>query len=292
MTQLLVVILYQPNQMPNLLEAWHKIGVPGVTIIHSAGGHRTQSWLQKVGLSAINDLFDTNEVRSKTLMSVIDDDVLLEKAVRAAEEVIEGFWDENKGLLFVVPVNFVEGLRHPEPAAGEQPSKPAPALDQADLITRNTPISQLRNLSSLQPVIVHPEQSLAEVAEVMAQQLGVNVACVVNQRNRLVGLLPLRSLLDDLFMTVVPEEFLAESITLESALDFARLNQTQTAGDAMEPAVWVTDSDTVKDAFVKMHDRKLSGIPVINDLYEVIGYISRIELIAQYIKSQKQTKGE
>lgn len=56
----------------------------------------------------------------------------------------------------------------------------------------------------------------------------------------------------------------------------------------MIPAVWVKEDDTCKEAFYKMHENQLSGIPIINDRYEVTGYINLLELLATYARSQKQ----
>jgi CBS-domain-containing membrane protein len=73
-------------------------------------------------------------------------------------------------------------------------------------------------------------------------------------------------------------------------MNYAKQTGVHTAGDAMLPAVWVTDKDKVKDAFTKMHDNKLKGIPIVNDRYEVTGYIDLQELLALYIRSQKTSE--
>ncbi len=113
---------------------------------------------------------------------------------------------------------------------------------------------------------------------------------MVNERRRLVGLLSLRSLVDDLFMLVVPEDFLSKTHNLKSALRFAKLGGTRTAGDTMIPAVWVKPEDTIREAFHKIHENQLSGIPIINDRYEVTGYINLLELLTVYARGQKASK--
>ncbi len=290
MAQALVVVLYDPDRLPTLLNAWHEVGVQGITVLHSAGGHSAKTWLDEVGLGALNELFNNDVVRTRTVFSVFDDDELLMQAVVAADQIIGSFQKENTGLLFTLPVNHVEGLRRQKPSA---PSQAAPAaLDTAELVTRQTPIHQLETTMYGNPVLVRPEQELIEVAEALAAEPSATIACVVNEHNRLVGLLPLRQLMDDLFMAVVPEEFLAESTDFEKAMDFAKLTQTRTAGDAMMPPVFVTENDTVKTAFVRMHENKISGIPVVNQRQEVLGCLSRIELLVLYAKNQKLAKGE
>ncbi len=288
MAQALVVILFKPDQLPTLLKAWDEIGVQGATILRSVGGYRAKTWLDEVGLGALQNLFDNESVRTKTILSVFDNDAQLEQAIVAAEQAIGSFKRENAGILFTLPVGYVEGLRH-ENARAETP--PDPALDTAELVTRQTLIKNIHATMD-SPVVVSTNQTLLEVAEAVAGHPGATVACVVNQRNRLVGLISLRQLLDDLFMAVVPEEFLAESISFDKVMNFAKLDQTQTAGDAMVDPVWVTEDDTVKDAFVRMHEHQLAAIPVVDDQQEVVGCISRIDLLLLYAKHQKRARGE
>ena len=291
MAHLLVVILHTASQLPKLLDAWHTINVPGITILDSAGGHRTRNWLQQVGLGAISELFTSDDVRSKTLLSVIEDDNLLEQAITEAERVIVDFYQPGSGLLFVLPVSRVIGIFRPKPKVEQEPAAPAPlseAMTDAALIAREMLVAVVDKTLNLEPVIVQNSQPLIEVAQLMIKHPGVHVACVVDEQQRLVGLLSLRSLADDLLLAVFPEEFLSEAHDLEEALRFARLSRTQTAADAMIPAVWVKENDTLKDAFQRMHDNQLSGLPIINDHYEVTGYINLLEVLAAYAGSQEQ----
>ena len=291
MAHLLVVILHTASQLPKLLDAWHTINVPGITILDSAGGHRTRNWLQQVGLGAISELFTSDDVRSKTLLSVIEDDNLLEQAITEAERVIVDFYQPGSGLLFVLPVSRVIGIFRPKPKVEQEPAAPAPlseAMTDAALIAREMLVAVVDKTLNLEPVIVQNSQPLIEVAQLMIKHPGVHVACVVDEQQRLVGLLSLRSLADDLLLAVFPEEFLSEAHDLEEALRFARLSRTQTAADAMIPAVWVKENDTLKEAFQRMHDNQLSGLPIINDHYEVTGYINLLEVLAAYAGSQEQ----
>ena len=291
MAHLLVVILHKASQLPKLLEAWHTIDVPGVTVLESAGGYRARNWLQQVGLGAIGELFSSDDVRSKTVLSVIEDEALLEQAIVESERVIGDFYEPGSGLLFVLPVSRVIGIYRPK-AKDEEALISLPqhrvSLTKAELIARETSIAVVDKILNLEPVIIQKDLPLIEAAEIMIKHPSVHVACVVDNQQRLIGLLSLRSLADDLFMTVFPEGFLSETHDLENALHFAKLSSTDTAGDAMIPAVWIKEDDTLKEAFYKMHENQLSGIPIINDRYEVTGYINLLELLAAYARSQKQ----
>lgn len=288
MAQLLVVILHESAQLPALLDAWQDIGLPGTTILDSAGARRAKGWLQRVGFQAIGELFSASEVRNKTLLSVVENEELLEKAITVTEEIIGDLNIPHKGLLFVVPVTQVRGLITPKEEEATPPPVTRPsltAITDIKLITRETPVSVVDEILHLEPTIVQRDLDLMTVAKVMINNPGVTVASVVNDRQRLVGLLPLRDLVDDLFLGVIPEEYLSETRDWEDALHFADLSRTQTAGDAMRPAIFVRRDDRVKDAFHNMHRHKLSGIPVVNEHHKVTGYINLLELLALYCRS-------
>ncbi len=291
MTQLLVVILEETTQLPELLEAWQEIGLPGATVLDGAGGYRAQHWLERVGLGAIGDLFSSEDLKSKMVLSVIKDEEMLERAIVEAERVVGDFKRPGAGLLFTIPVSRSMGIRKPEAEEIERArpgAKRREALSEAESVTRNTSVRVIDEILNLKPVIVQQSQSLMEVATAMVEQPGcVSVACVVNDKQRLVGLITLQSLVDDLFMIVVPEEFLSEARDLEDAMHFAKLSASEIAEDAMMEPIWVKEEETMKVAFRKMHDNKLPGVPIVNDHYEVTGYISLLELLAVYARSQK-----
>lgn len=278
MSHLLMVILDDLKAMPDLLKAWREIGVPGATILQSAGAHRTTTWLSRVGLGALDRVFEADEIRRRTLLTVIDSDDLLDRAIAEAERVVGGFDRPNSGLLVVLPVAQVRGQR--KIPAKPQPATLPPAVRPDWVIQRDTPVKDVLPVLDLEPTIVEPETTLDEVAQAMQAHPSVHVACVVNEEGRLMGVLELRALADDLFFHIMPEEFLSESYDLEHAIDFARMSRMRTAADAMMPAVWVKEDEKVRDAFKRMHEHQLPGLPVVNDRYEVVGYVNLVELLA------------
>jgi len=67
-------------------------------------------------------------------------------------------------------------------------------------------------------------------------------------------------------------------------MDYANKTRALTARDAMRPPVWVKPEETVKEAFKRMHENKLPGLPVVNERYQVIGYINLLELLSLCIQ--------
>lgn len=286
MPHLLVVILDDLERMPALLQGWQKIGVPGVTILASVGGYRASTWLGRVGLGPFDRLFEAEEVRRRTLLVAIEDDELLATAIAEAEQVVGGFERPNSGLLLALPVSQTRGLYKAQP---EEPLKELPPAVRTDwMVRRDTPVNVVLEILDLEPTIVRPDTPLDEVAQAMLGHCNVHVACVVAEDERLIGLISLRRLADDLFFHIMPEEFLSEVTDLEEVMQYAEKSRMRTAADAMQEPVWVKPEDTVKDAFRRMHENRLSGLPVVDDRYRVVGYINLLELMAACFRQRDE----
>jgi len=290
MTHLLIVILDDLTSMPDLLQAWQTIGVPGTTILESAGAYRVETWLSRVGLGGLDRLFESKEVRRRTLLAAIEDDDLLAGAVAEAERVVGGFDRPDSGLLLVLPVTQVKGLKK----VMKKPSQEVlpPAVLPNWVVLRNTPVEEVVAVMNLQPTIVSLDIPLDEIAQAMLTHPRVHAACVVADDGRLVGLIHLRALADDIFFHIMPEEFLSEISDLDEAMEFANRSRMRTAADAVQDPVWVKQGETVKDAFKRMHEHDLAGLPVVNDLYQVVGYINLLELLAICMKQEDEVSGE
>ena len=282
MTHLLMVIVHDLERLPDLLRAWQRIGVPGGTILRSTGGDQATSWLRRMGLGALDGLFESHELAQRTLFVAIGDEQLLSAAIGEAERVMGGFDRPHSGLLLVLPVAEVKGLRKVQAGL---PQQTLPPVIQPDwILRRDTPIAEVLENLNLEPTVVRPDTPLDEVAQAMLLHPNVHVVCIVEEESRLVGILDLRTLADDLFFHILPEEFLSEITDLEHVMEFAELSQIRSAGDAMSEPVWVKPEETVKDAFIRMHEHKLPGLPVVDERYRVVGYINLLTLLSSCLE--------
>jgi CBS domain-containing protein len=249
------------------------------------GGHRTSTWLSKVGLGAIDRIFEAREIQRKTLVTVIEGDDLLAQAIAEADRVVGGFDRPNSGVLLVLPVTQAKGLHKSQSQPPQELSPPALRSDW--MILRDTPIEKVNAIMGLEPTIIDPEASLNDVAQAMLAHPRVHVACVVAEDGRLLGLISLKTLADDLFFHILPEEFIAESIDVEKMMAFADKTRILNARDAMIPPVWVKHGETVKNAFKRMHENSLPGLPLIDPNYQVVGYINLLELLAICLETKE-----
>lgn len=289
MNYILLMILHDTSKLTELLHAWKKAGVPGSTILKSAGGHRTTSLLSRLGAGVLDRLFENREVQGKVVIAALDSEEILEIAVAEAEQVMGGLDRPNSGLLMAWPLTHAIGIRNAEKEEELSEVSP-PALRPKWMQLRNMPIEEVDLISDFPPTLVTPEMSLDEVAREMMSNPQVHVASVVEENGRLIGVISLKSLADDLYFHIVPEEFIAESSDLEKMMSFADKSRISTAKDAMSAPVWIQVGETVKDAFTRMHDNDLPGLPLVNEQYRVVGYVNLLELSAICFMHKNEVK--
>lgn len=115
---MILFVLDDYEKLVDLLVAWEEAGVPGVTIMHSSGlGRVRQAGLRDdlPLMPSLEALFDHEEFFSRTVFSVVEDDAIVERVVKATEKVVGDLTKPNAGLLVVLPVAKVYGLRRYQP---------------------------------------------------------------------------------------------------------------------------------------------------------------------------------
>lgn len=312
---LLVVILHDANCLPELLKAWRRIGVPGSTILPSAGSFVAESWVKRSGLTSFLSLFDQSKLQQRTLISLIDDPEILESAIAEADRVVKGFDHPHSGILFTMPVGGVLGLQKWDEVLKED--KPSPELEtehsaQSRLLQwfeedvkerygedalldwskqKNIPLTEIIPHISLQPSIVQVDTSLFDVVSQLQANPGMPAACVVNKEERLVGVIPLKGLADVMMAPVMPEAYIHDSEGYEMALKFADVNQLPVAAAIMIDPVYMIESETLEQTYQRMREFNLSGLPVVDKLYRVKGFITMLGLMAVCFPARKSESG-
>ena len=152
-------------------------------------------------------------------------------------------------------------------------------------ITQQTTIADCDRILRMEPVVVEATASLRQVAELAVQNTGCRVIAVVDTDHRLVGVLPVRTLVNDIFLKIVPEEFLGEIIDIEGALKYAEHVGARTAGDVMLDPVSVHPDESVRTAFERMHVSHLNGLPITDRDETVAGYLDQLELLIVWVRA-------
>jgi CBS domain-containing protein len=152
-------------------------------------------------------------------------------------------------------------------------------------ITQSTPIAEADTLLRMEPVVVHADDSLRTAAEAAVENTGCRVIAVVEENRKLTGVIPIRVLVNDIFLKIVPEEFLGEILDLEGALKYAEHIGARTVRHIMLPPISVHREETVRDAFERMHAAKLNGLPITDDDGRVTGYVDQLELLLVWVRA-------
>lgn len=111
--KLMVLILNKTDSLEYLLEGLSAAGIGGATIIESSGLVMTLSKMESSFISSsIRSLFTANgaDEDNKTIISVIKDDQL-DIARRVIYSTVGDLSKPNTGILFTVPIDFVEGTK-------------------------------------------------------------------------------------------------------------------------------------------------------------------------------------
>ncbi len=114
-------VLHDISKMKDLLNAWETAGVKGATVLFSTGLGRIR---QNFGLMEDFPLFPTvseildrleNMDLSRTLFSVVESDEIVQNVLKHTEKVVGDLSKPNTGILIVLPVAQVYGLKRFDP---------------------------------------------------------------------------------------------------------------------------------------------------------------------------------
>lgn len=114
MYHMVLLILDDVNQCSSILEAWEAQGVGGVTILESTGLGRVRKLSIRDDIPlmpSLSRLLQNREERHRTLFSVVEGEAMVDKVIAATESVLGDLEQEHNGVLFVLPVSRVQGLK-------------------------------------------------------------------------------------------------------------------------------------------------------------------------------------
>jgi len=300
-TTALFVILHDPDLLPKLLKAWDRAGVPGATILPSMGGYQAQNHARRGGLGVLINMFTHDEPGQRTVMSLIDEPEILERAISESDRVVKGFDSPRSGILFTIPIGDVLGLQkwrvtqpteEPEPKVKKEPTNLLKWFHEdiketygRDALTvwsdqRGARVSKIIQQLSLEPVIVSVDTPIKAVLIKLLENPNVSTACVVNTEERLMGILNIAALAEVMMAPIVPEAYINDPDEYDKALKFAQPNQELVAADIMCDPVYAMIDANLEETYQRMKKNGVAGLPVVDQHYHVKGYITLLELVA------------
>jgi CBS domain-containing protein len=152
-------------------------------------------------------------------------------------------------------------------------------------LARNTPVADCVGLLAIEPLLVAPTTDVVEVLHRAAAQPQTRIVGVVDELGRLVGTLPILRLAEAVIARVTPEALMAGLGGLDDVAWFGHAVETREARDAMLPPASIAPTATVGDAFRIMHQRRISGLYVVDADGRPTGYLDLLELAEVYVRA-------
>jgi len=112
---------------------------------------------------------------------------------------------------------------------------------------------------------------------------------VVDAAGILAGIIPVDTVLEDLLLRALPEEFLSDVRDMERVAELMKEQQAKTAGDLMRPSASVEAGATVREAFHAIHRAGVRGLPVVDEHGHVSGYVGLFQLLLAWLEGQPPT---
>jgi CBS domain-containing protein len=150
-------------------------------------------------------------------------------------------------------------------------------------LAKRTPVGEIDHQLDIGPTVVALDAPLVEVAHLAIAHPRTRILAVTDASGRLVGLLPVLRVVEEIVAQASPEVLMAEVTDLEMAARFGREVRARVAGDLMGPARFLRPESTVGEAFRMMHEHRLSGLPIVDGAGQVMGYIDLLELALRYL---------
>ncbi len=110
---ILFLVLNEVEYLDEILDAFVDVGVKGATILDSQGmgSALTNGGKDLPFLGALRNLLDDSRPYNKTIFTVIEDDEVLEDAVKAVKEILGDMKKPGVGLMFTLPIGKIYGMR-------------------------------------------------------------------------------------------------------------------------------------------------------------------------------------
>ena len=114
---IVLFVLHDAEKLQDVLNAWEEAGISGATVLFSSGIGRireTQALRDDMPiLPSLEDFYPLPDHLGRTIFTILDDDSIIPALVSATERVVGDLREPHRGILAVLPVTQVYGLRKP-----------------------------------------------------------------------------------------------------------------------------------------------------------------------------------
>ncbi len=152
-------------------------------------------------------------------------------------------------------------------------------------VTRTTLIRDVISPLRADLASVKPDDNLAKVVEAVISAPTQRVLPVVDEDEKLVGMIRLSTICGEVLDNLAPELLMADIDTLADVFEFAQLEAARTADQLMEPGVSINQDARLVDALRLLHDPvvNLTSLPVLDDDGRLLGVIDLVQLLGMWM---------
>jgi nitrogen regulatory protein PII len=114
MYHMVLLILDNVDQCFPVLDAWEALEVGGITILESTGLGRVRKSGMRDDLPlmpSLSNLLKGREERHRTIFTVVESEEKVDELIEAAQGIVGDLNNAHNGVLFVLPVSRVVGLK-------------------------------------------------------------------------------------------------------------------------------------------------------------------------------------
>lgn len=113
MYYMVLLIVDDLNNCPDILEAWNNAEAPGITVLESTGMGRLRQGKNIRDdvpmMPSLSEIFRPRENHHRTIFSVVEGEEKVDQLISLAEGVLGDLNRPDTGVLFVLPVSRVVG---------------------------------------------------------------------------------------------------------------------------------------------------------------------------------------
>jgi len=105
---MIMLVLDNPNQLDDVLQAWEQTGIRGATIVESTGIQRLRR--KKVPMRYIFQTHGLIEEGHLTLFVIVEDEKMVQDCLHATEVIVTDLDGPNTGVFAAWPLTYVRGV--------------------------------------------------------------------------------------------------------------------------------------------------------------------------------------
>lgn len=110
--KLLIFVFNKNEKLDQLLKEFSVNGITGATIIDSKGMAKVLLNKDFDGIfGSLRYIIDSSREDNKTIFMVLKDEIV-EVVLEIIERVVGSLDEQDSGILFTVPIDFIRGLKH------------------------------------------------------------------------------------------------------------------------------------------------------------------------------------